>query len=151
MDGEDNKEEKTREVANIWMISFYSARAKRAGPESVRAVTSRQRPHRREWDYFLTRQSFLTKTAITREQKFKKSSPRWKMNRLQTGRRPKLGSQGKNRIFRPKTKILGPPKKRSLLSPNHVLATTGKSCSKKKVAFAQIIKGDNVIWGDFLG
>ena len=27
---------------------------------------------------------------------------------------------------------------------NHVLATTGKSCSKKKVAFAQIIKGENV-------
>ena len=28
-------------------------------------------------------------------------------------------------------------KKRSLLSPNHVLATTGKSCSKKKVAFSR--------------
>ena len=26
-----------------------------------------------------------------------------------------------------------------------------KSCSKKKVAFAQIIKGGNVILGDFLG
>ena len=34
---------------------------------------------------------------------------------------------------------------------NHVLATTGKSCSKKKVAFAQIIKGGNVILGDFWG
>ena len=45
----------------------------------------------------------------------------------------------------------GPKKKRSLLYPNHVLATTGKSCSKKKVAFAQIIKGGNVILGDFLG
>ena len=38
-----------------------------------------------------------------------------------------------------------------LLDSNHVLATTGKSCSKKKSAFAQIIKGGNVILGDFLG
>ena len=42
-------------------------------------------------------------------------------------------------------------KKAYTFSPNHVLATTGKSCSKKKVAFAQIIKGGNVIVGDFLG
>ena len=41
--------------------------------------------------------------------------------------------------------------KHTLLYSNHVLATTGKSCSKKKVAFAQIIKGENVILGDFLG
>ena len=66
------------------------------------------------------------------------------------GHRPKLGSYGKNRIFWPKTEILG-LKKHSLPSSNHVLATTGKSCSKKKVAFAQIIKGGNVILGDFLG
>ena len=46
---------------------------------------------------------------------------------------------------------MGRGKKHSLLDPNHVLATTGKSCSKKKVAFAQIIKGENVILGDFLG
>ena len=38
-----------------------------------------------------------------------------------------------------------------LLRANHVLATTRKSCSKKKSAFAQIIKGGNVILGDFLG
>ena len=42
-------------------------------------------------------------------------------------------------------------KKGVTFSPNHVLATTEKSCSKKKVAFAQIIKGENVISGDFLG
>ena len=41
--------------------------------------------------------------------------------------------------------------RRQLFNSNHVLATTGKSCSKKKVAFAQIIKGGNVILGDFLG
>ena len=67
------------------------------------------------------------------------------------GHRPKLGSYGKNRIFGPKTEILGPKKKDSLLRAHHVLATTRKSCSKRKSAFAQIIKGGNVILGDFLG
>ena len=67
------------------------------------------------------------------------------------GHQRKLGSYGKNRIFWPKTEILGPKKGGPLFPPNHVLATTGKSCSKKKVAFAQIIKGENVILGDFLG
>ena len=42
-------------------------------------------------------------------------------------------------------------KKESLFDRNHVLATTGKSCSKKKSAFAQIIKGENVILGGFWG
>ena len=36
-------------------------------------------------------------------------------------------------------------KKHTLLNSNHVLATTGKSCSKKKVAFAQIIITQNII------
>ena len=67
------------------------------------------------------------------------------------GHQPKLGSYGKNWIFWPKTEILGQKKRRSLFNPNHVLATTEKSCSKKKVAFAQIIKGENVILGDFFG
>ena len=56
----------------------------------------------------------------------------------------KIGFFGQKSRFRAQ-------KKHSLLDPNHVLATTGKSCSKKKVAFAQIIKGGNVILGDFLG
>ena len=43
------------------------------------------------------------------------------------------------------------PKKHTLLDSNHVLATTGKSYSRKKSAFAKIIKGGNVILGDFLG
>ena len=38
-----------------------------------------------------------------------------------------------------------------LLEIHHVLATIGKSCSKEKSAFAQIIKGENVILGDFWG
>ena len=62
-----------------------------------------------------------------------------------------IKSYGKNRIFGPKTEILGPKHPPPLLDSNHVLATTGKSCSKKKSAFAQIIKGGNVILGDFLG
>ena len=60
------------------------------------------------------------------------------------GRVAKIGFFGQNRDF-------GPQKMRLLFSPNPVLATTGKNCSKKKVAFAQIIKGENVILGDFLG
>ena len=67
------------------------------------------------------------------------------------GHQPKLGSYGKNRIFGPKTEILGPKKEVPLFNSNHVLATTGKSCTKKKSAFAQIIKGGNIILGDFLG
>ena len=42
-------------------------------------------------------------------------------------------------------------KKHTLLNGNHVLATTGKSCSKKKVACAQKIVTQNIILGDFLG
>jgi len=50
---------------------------------------------------------------------------------------PKVGNERSLRIFRPKDKISG-PKKRSLLNSNHVLATTGKNCPKKKVAFSRI-------------
>ena len=70
--------------------------------------------------------------------------------------RAKIGSSTKNwgrmakiGILDQKTEILGPKKKEPLLSSNHVLGTTGKSCTKKKVAFAPIIKGENVILGDF--
>ena len=63
------------------------------------------------------------------------------------GHRPKLGSYGKNRIFWPKTEILGPKK------GDHFLKLTmfWKKLFKEKSAFAQIIKGGNVILGDFLG
>ena len=63
----------------------------------------------------------------------------------------KVGVIWQKSDFWAKTRNFGPKKRHSLFSPNHVLATTGKSCSKKKVAFAQIIKGENVISGDFLG
>ena len=67
------------------------------------------------------------------------------------GHQPKLGSYGKKLDFWAKNQTFGQKKRHSLFNPNHVLATTEKSCSKKKVAFAQIIKGENVILGDFLG
>ena len=80
--------------------------------------------------------------------------PKWEMKRLSKGYKPAVdkirGRMAKIGFFGPKNEISG-PKKHKLLNSNHVLATTGKSCSKKKVAFAQIIKGENVILGDFLG
>ena len=67
------------------------------------------------------------------------------------GQLTKIGVVWQKLDFWTKNRNFGPKKRRSLLGANHVLATTGKSCSKKKVAFAQIIKGGNVILGDFLG
>ena len=55
----------------------------------------------------------------------------------------KMDFSAKNQDFRPKKKLTS--------FPNHVLATTGKSRSKKKVAFAQIIKVGSIILGNFLG
>ena len=49
---------------------------------------------------------FFTKTALTLEQKVGKSLR--SLRELQTGRWPKLGLYGKNRIFWPKTEVLGP-------------------------------------------
>ena len=45
----------------------------------------------------------------------------------------------------------GPKKKHTLLNPNHVLATTGKSCLKKKVAFSRINISILRIFGCFWG
>ena len=46
------------------------------------------------------------------------------------------GSYCKNRIFGPKSEFFD--QKRALLDSNHVPATTGQSCAKKKVRFSQI-------------
>ena len=67
------------------------------------------------------------------------------------GHQPKIGGLWQKSDFWAKNRNFGPKKEVPLFAPNHVLATTGKSCSKKKRAFAQIIKGGNVILGDFLG
>ena len=60
------------------MSFFGSLRAERA-----RAVTGRQCPYNGEGEDFLTGQPsffFFTKTAVTPEQKVKKSIPRWNIN-----------------------------------------------------------------------
>ena len=69
--------------------------------------------------------------------------------RATNGSLTKIGVVWQKLDFWTKNRDFG-PKKNSLLYPNHVLATTGKSCSKKKVAFAQIIITQNIILGDFL-
>ena len=73
------------------------------------------------------------------------------MPRAKNGSLTKIGVVWQKSDFWTKNRDFGPKKKRSLLGISHVLATTGKSCPKKKSAFAQIIKGGNVILGDFLG
>jgi len=73
------------------------------------------------------------------------------MPRAKNGSSTKIGVVWQKLDFWAKNQNFGPKKRESLLVTSHVLATTGKSCSKKKSAFAQIIKGENVILGDFLG
>ena len=73
------------------------------------------------------------------------------MPRAKNGSSTKIGVVWQKSDFWTKNRNFWPKKKESLLYPNHVLAATGKSCSKKKSAFAQIIKGGNIILGDFLG
>merc|ERR1712209_34485 len=73
------------------------------------------------------------------------------MPRAKNGSSTKIGVVWQKLDFWAKNRNFGPKKRRSLFYSNHVLATTGKSCSKKKSAFAQITKGGNVILGYFLG
>ena len=67
--------------------------------------------------------------------------PIWEMKRLSEGYKRAVdqnwGHMAKNGIFGQKPRFWA-QKKHTLLNSNHVLATTGKSCSKKKVAFSQI-------------
>ena len=91
--------------------------------------------------------------SVTPERKVEKWLPRQEMNGLSEGYKQAVdqnwGRMAKIGFFGPKPRFWA--QKNPLLNSNHVLATTGKSCSKKKVAFAQIIEGGNVILGDFLG
>ena len=73
------------------------------------------------------------------------------MVRAKNGSLTKIGVVWQKSDFWTKNQNFGPKKKESLLYPNYVLATTRKRCSKKKSAFAKIIKGGNVILGNFLG
>ena len=140
--------------------SLSSPRAKRAGPkslraESARAVTGRRNSHSGVGEDFLTGQlNFFTKTAVTPEWKVKISIPRWEINCHAEGYKwvidQNWGCMAKMGFFGQKSRFWA-QKKGPLLYSNHVLATLRKSCSKIKSAFAQIIKGGNIILGDFLG
>ena len=108
----------------------------------ARAVTGRRCP---QWGggrlFGASTKFFFTKTAITRERKVEKSLPIWEMNLLSEGYQravdqnwghmANIGYLGQKRRF-------WAQKKRSLLAGHDVLATTGKSCSKKKVPFSKI-------------
>ena len=81
------------------------------------------------------------KMAVTLERKVEKSIPRWEMNGHSEGYKQAVdqnwGRMAKIGFLDQKPRFWA-QKKHTLLQPSHVLATTGKSCSKKKVAFAQI-------------
>merc|ERR1719195_564109 len=114
-----------------------SPRAKRAGPkgpraESARAVTGRRNSHR--W---------------VGGRLFEPSAGFFYGNSCNFGTKSWVVWQKSD--FWAKNRNFGPKKRHSLFNSNHVLATTEKSCSKKKGPFAQIIKGGNVILGDFFG
>ena len=66
------------------------------------------------------------------------------------GSSTKIGAEWKKSDFLAQNRYFRRKKKDSLLEVHHVLATPGKSCLKKKVAFAQIIINQNIILGDFL-
>ena len=68
------------------------------------------------------------------------------MPRANNGSSTKIGVIWQKSDFLAKNWNFGPKKRHSLFAPNHVLATTEKSCSKKKGPFAQIIKGENGIF-----
>merc|ERR1712004_850157 len=79
--------------------------------------------------------------TINRERKVEISLPRWEMNNLSEGYKrdvDKIGVVWQISDFSARNRDFGPKKKRSPLNCNHVLATTRKSCSKKKVTFSQI-------------
>ena len=67
------------------------------------------------------------------------------------GHQPKLGSYGKNWIFGQKNEIFGPKKGIHFWGFTMFWPQPEKVVQRKKSAFAQIIKGGNVILGDFLG
>ena len=108
--------------------------------ESASAVTGRRCPHSGEGEDFLTHQPgfFFYKNGCSSGTESRKWLLRWEMNDLSKGykqsvdqnwgRVVKIGFFGQKLRFRAQ-------KKHTLLSPNHVPATTGKSCSKKKLPF----------------
>ena len=94
------------------------------------------------------------KTAVTPERKVEKSIPRWELNGHSEGYKwvidQNWGRMAKIGILDQKPRFWA-QKKGPLLNGNHVLATIGKSCSKKKVPFSQINNGLLANFGCFLG
>ena len=94
-----------------------------------------------EGEDFLTRQpDFFTETAVTPERKAEKSIPRWEINGLSEGYiwviDQNWGRMASIGVFGQKPRFWA--QKDLPLYSNHVLATAGKNCSKKKVASSQM-------------
>ena len=98
------------------------------------AVTGKRCPHSGKGEDFLTGQlNFFTETAVTPERQVEKSFPRSEINHhAKNGSLTKIGVVWKKLDFWTKNRNFGPKKKEPLFRISHVLATTGKSCSKKK-------------------
>ena len=122
---------------------------------NIRYVTGRLSPNKGEREDFLTRRpSFFCENGHNSGMKSRKIAPKegneQYLRGLQTGCWPKLGSYGKKRIFGPKTEIWG-QKQHPLPNGHHVLAKTGKNCSKKKVPFSKINISVLTNFGCFFG
>ena len=133
-------------------LNYCNYQARTRSTRARRAFTGRRCPDSGRGKDFLTGQlNFFTETAVTPERKVEKG---WKlivMPRAKYGSLTKIWVVWQKSDFFAKNRDFG-PKKGPLLYSNHVLATTGKSCSKKKVAFAQIIITQNDISPlDYLG
>ena len=99
------------------------------------AVTGRRCPHSGVGQDFLPRRTCpLMKTAVIGKQKFAKLIRRCQNDRTVDKNR---GPIAKNRFSGQNQNFWG--KKNSLLVSNHVLATTGQCCTKKKVPFSKMI------------
>ena len=102
--------------------------------ESTKAVTGRQCPHSREGEDFLTRRpSFFYETAITWEQKVKKSFPMWEMNRL-SGLLTKIGVVLQKSYFWAQKRDFW-PKKTHFSVPTMFWPRTKKVVQRKKYPF----------------
>ena len=111
-----------------------SPRPKGLCAESARAVTCRQCPHSGEGEDFLAHQPgfFLYENGLnsgTKSQNRYQCRKYTVSSRAEKGLLTKIGVIWQKLDFWPKNEISGP--KKALLDSNHVLATTGKSCTKK--------------------
>ena len=123
-----------------WSFSFIGKKMKKSATLKLLAFCDFTAYHQifkvqyfRQWQY--------SQSVCQRASKFRTESRKIdpqvgnepSLRGLQMGHWPKLVVWQKSDFFG-KNWDFGPKKKRSLLRIHHVLATTGKSCSKKKVA-----------------